>query len=171
MRTKPVHHRTVEAVVGSVIWRTLRSEPRPSSIRHRAIIEVLCRVPDPWFARLDEKAATFEWFIPEKYEFAGIFSFQRTRLFYLGHVLEQRSLSWNIATVGHEFAHIALDHGNSDVSQGEHQEEERKARELAISWGFEREERKYQEAKSVRLTAEFERLTAEFDRRRDPTTT
>ena len=113
--------------------------PNPEGTRrHRAIAEVLCRVPTEWYEGLKEQVETFIWFIPHLESRGEVHPFPVTiypetkegdlrlrpysKVLYLSPMLERAALDIGVAVIAHELAHIALKHnvfpGNGGRNSG-----------------------------------------------------
>ncbi|HLJ60705.1 MAG TPA: hypothetical protein VKZ50_13345 [bacterium] len=161
-RTGPTYHRALETVLWTALWPTTESgfSGPDANRRCRAIAEVLRRLPDDWYERLLQQAASdedsFSWFIPHPLMRAGLWPFPVTvhppdeivlpraphaRMLYLSPMLERAADAIVVAEVAHELAHIALAHHVGRMNDYEAQEAEAWA--LVQTWGFVREERRH----------------------------
>jgi hypothetical protein len=115
-------------------------------VRHQAIAEVLCRIPEDSYQKLLSLADTFNWFIPDKGTLAKCYRFWNVladdppfaRVLYLNPVLEELAFGSAVAVVAHELAHIILGH-NLRVTPEEYEAKELAAGKLVTEWGFEQE--------------------------------
>jgi hypothetical protein len=157
--------RSVEQVVNDPLWPPQGLSPDPTaSFRHRAIANVLLRIPEDAYIKLTGKSDEFSWFIPDEQLGGMVMPFRctmprrRTRVamakvLYLSPGLERRSFDVAVASVAHELAHIFLNH---DVITSDYDKQEREAWETVKAWGFEKEERahaRYYQRSRSRLRA------------------
>ena len=121
-----------------------------------AIVEVLRRIPETDFLRLEEMTETFEWFIPHYDTLGTVMPFYCThpeepsgegnqmtlksfsRVLYLSPLLGDVDKDIAVAVVAHELAHIILDHILIS-SPEEYNRQEDEAWKLVRKWGFEKE--------------------------------
>ena len=119
--------------------------------RHKAIVEILCRMPESDYQRLVSMIDDFHWFVPGyngRPNYADVYPFTRNtddelgkltikgyaRILFLSPCMERLSFSNNIAIIGHEVARIVLKH---NLFPGmEFPEQEQAAWELVKEWGF-----------------------------------
>lgn len=117
----------------------------PDDQRHKAIVEVLRRIPEDDYNFLVGEQESFSWFVPDVrvksvlYPFS--LSYQKAeglsafaRVLYLSSGLEDEKFETAVAEVVHQLAHVVLEHEvcahMDDVT------EEKDAHELADEWGF-----------------------------------
>jgi hypothetical protein len=152
------YERSIEDVVigGALVFPFQGLSPDIGEPKNAAIIEVLRRIPEADFQRLDEKVDTFEWYLPTYEQLAEVRPFFCThpeeppeegkltmksyaRVLYLSPLLVDVAKDVAVAVVAHELAHILLDHEliNSSRETYDHQEDE--AWNLARQWGFAKE--------------------------------
>jgi len=129
------------------------------NIRYRAIGEVLRRIPDEDYQKLNSKIDEFEWFIPHEHllgnghpflggieavkdEAGKITLAAHAQVIYLSPILEKRAWDIVVAVVAHELAHLAI--GHSLVSDGnDYDIKENEAWECVLKWGFDKEAKKH----------------------------
>lgn len=154
--------RTVDDVVDGLLWPPQGGLLQPDlrgSTRQRAIAEVLCCIPQDDYESLADSIDSWMWFVPDTLQYAMVYPFPATvypepdpktgvqyreyaQVLYLSALLEERAMSFVVATVAHELAHVFLDHRSTPpVENYDAQEEE--AWELVRQWGFEREAREH----------------------------
>lgn len=117
----------------------------PDDQRHKAIVEVMCRIPDEDFDILVGERESFIWFIPaaqvngvvqtfslshQKGDVLGAFS----RVLYLSPGLENENFGVIIKEVAHQLAHIVLEHETCPQTEGVRHEDQ--AFELVFEWGI-----------------------------------
>ncbi len=137
----------------------LQSESTGLDIRKNALIEVLRRISEDDYQKLNEKLInSFSWHIPDferlgkvdifpsNYEFPGIIKNKKgmvSRIIFLSPLLERLNLDLSVAIISHELAHIILSH---DVMPGkDYWKQEDEAWDKVRKWGFTAEEKKYAE--------------------------
>lgn len=162
-------NRSLDQVVFDPLWPQSGPSPDPFiDLRHRAIAEVLQRIPEDAYAKLNDLVADFVWFIPASSLGAQVMPFPCTmpeekgrvamaKVLYLSPTLERRSYRFVVACVAHELAHIFL--GHALFTGLEYGEQEKEAWALVIQWGFKEEERLHAKFYS-RKAAEKKRLLA-----------
>jgi hypothetical protein len=119
--------------------------------RHKAIVEILCRIPEADYQLLVSMIDDFHWFVPGyngRPNYADVYPFTRNtddelgkltikgyaRVLFLSPCMERLSFSNNIAIIGHEVARIVLKH---NLFPGmEFPEQEQAAWERVKEWGF-----------------------------------
>jgi hypothetical protein len=122
---------------------------RPPDSRHKAVANVLRRLPEDAYNELKDRQHQFSWFIPELNCGGEVTTFpcrkpRKGRRFgaatvlYLSPELERLSMDVIIANTAHEVAHIVLDHDDPTRKQ---KGKESEARQTVIVWGFGKEER------------------------------
>lgn len=117
----------------------------PDDQRHKALVEVMCRIPEEDFEILVGERETFIWFIPDvavtgavqtfslshqKGEVLGAFS----RVLYLSPGLENEKFEVIVKEVAHQLAHIVLEHESCPQTEGVTDEDQ--AFELVVEWGL-----------------------------------
>ena len=124
--------------------------------RNRAILDIASRLPEEAAKNLEQKADTFNWFIPSHGSLAGVHPFPIThcdpaklglkfsRVLYLSPKLEQKNYDIVIACIVHELAHIILDRPMESPSPNAYCENEKEAWNLVSKWGFAKEARKHE---------------------------
>jgi hypothetical protein len=147
--------RTLEQVIDDPLWPSQGLIPDPAaSLRHRAIVNILVRLPEDAYVKLTEKADEFSWFIPDMIHGGMVMPFPCTipeeslgggvrrvahaKVLYLSPGLEQCSFDVAVASVAHELAHIFLNHDLWPEDPGKQEDE---AWQTVIAWGFKTEER------------------------------
>jgi hypothetical protein len=162
--------RDIETIWNDGLWPFeggLNYPDPDQSVRHRAIYEVLSRIPDPDYQGLVKLVDSFQWFIPHRdcngqvhpfgvgnavTEKSGTLLIGYVKVLYLSPMLERLSLGAAVAVVAHELAHIRLRHKLWAALEYDTQEQE--AWELASKWGFEKEVRHRRAAHKRRDTME-----------------
>jgi len=131
-----------------------------TGIRTDAIMEVLRRLPEKDYKKLERKSTDneFQWFIPpydllgEVYPFtSNIFDEKKDRfklmpyakVLFLSPILEEKNFDIVTAVTAHELAHIILGHKTVFVDDKTYKTQERTAWNKVIEWGFKKEEKKY----------------------------
>lgn len=126
--------------------------------RHRAIVEVLCRMPEKDYQQLVSMIDDFHWFVPSyngRPKYAAVYPFTRNtddisgkliikgyaRVLFLSPCMERLPFNNNIAIIGIEIAHIVLNHNLFPGIELPGQEEA--AWNLVNEWGFGHEMEKY----------------------------
>jgi hypothetical protein len=119
--------------------------------RHRAIKEILCRMPEKDYQQLVSMIDYFHWFVPGhggQPNYAAAYAFTRNtddmsgkltikgyaRVLFLSPCMERLSLENNIAIVALEVAHIVLNHNLFPGIELPGQKEA--ALNLVKEWGF-----------------------------------
>lgn len=117
----------------------------PDDQRHKAIVEVLRRIPEDDYKLLVDEQESFNWFIPDvrvksilypfslsrqKAEGLGAFA----RVLYLSPGLEDEKFETAVTEAAHQLAHVVLEH--EVCAQMDDVTEEKDAHELAGEWGF-----------------------------------
>src|SRR5262245_61993141 len=112
--------RTLEQVIYDHLWPSQGLSPDPAaSLRHRAIVNILVRLPADAYVNLTEKADEFSWFVPDMIHGGMVMPFRYTmprrrtrvamaKVLYLSPGLERRSFDVAVASIAHELAHIFL---------------------------------------------------------------
>src|SRR5262249_41730962 len=123
------------------------------TLRHRAVDEVLCRIPEEDYQKLCGLIGDFLWFIPrDEDNYGEIKPFPVTveppqdanlrpyaKVLYLSPTLEKRPPALVVAVVAHELAHLVLSHRLHNKDRASYDKQEAEAWERACSWGFEQE--------------------------------
>ncbi len=156
------HFRTLEQIWinDMLIWpyKGISSYPEPS-VRHRAVAEVLCSIPEDDYERLKEAFKKgYEWFIPP-YIIRGLVQLFYVTVYpkevegttlqpdpyvpviYLSPVLERTRWDIVVAVVAREIARVVL--GYRVRAAEEYKAQEEAVFDLICKWGFERETKKY----------------------------
>lgn len=153
------HIRQFQKILGDGLWPPKDGiSPNPEqSVRHKAIYEVLCSLPEEGYQKLIEKVELFNWYIPSHRVGGEVMPFPVTMtgeqlendsfmdlsiVLYLSPRLEAACYDSVFAVVAHELAHLVLDH-KLFIREG-YDDQEKEAWELVAKWGFGREARKHQ---------------------------
>jgi len=127
----------------------------PQDVRCRAIIDVLCRIPDLDYRRLVERFQKIEWFVPDAGDLS-CFSFfdaniditmevggspcppgKLALIIYLSPALEQEPLDLVQCVVAEKLAHVILGHEKFVRLDDESEAREKKERLSKLQhWGF-----------------------------------
>jgi hypothetical protein len=158
-----IHFRTLDQIWTNdiSIWphKGISSYPE-RSLRHRAIAEVLCSIPENDYEKLKEAFNQgYEWFIPSYFTKGLIQPFHATiypkeregtalqpspyvPVIYLSPILERTEWDIVLAVVAREIVHIVLGH-KLPMTEEDHPLEEAVFDHLC-NWGFEQEAKKYE---------------------------
>jgi len=153
--------RTVGYVDNDMLWpeHGLTGPDPEQSMRHAAIAEVLCSLPEDDYRALVRRVGSFHWFIPDDLVlgmncpfYATVFPDEKpdslfqdapyTHLIYLSPMLERRAWDIVVAVVAHEIAHIILGHALWPEHE-EYDAQEKAAFRRICAWGFKAEARKH----------------------------
>jgi hypothetical protein len=115
-----------------------------ADVRHRALAEVLCRLPEDGYRQLCGLAGSFTWFIPPAAARGLVCRLPNPNVVYLCPTLESACWDTGILVVARELARLALGESGAD---GEGQ-----ALDLVCAWGFGREAGKQRRVESWRET-------------------
>lgn len=133
-----------------------------TEVRVMAILEVLRRLPEKDYRRLEELDGNneFQWFIPNPCWLGGAYPFPANiygetegnmelapyaKVIYLSPVIEDGvEYEIAVAVVAHELAHIILSH-KVRPDPNTYDKQEKEAWEKVIEWSFKEEERKHRE--------------------------
>lgn len=146
--------RELVQVVEDLLWPEAGMHVDPlRDLRHRAVAEVLCRIPEPDYQRLANLVDDFIWFIPHQSCGAMVYPFPWTRkedglkpyavVLYLSPTMERWGFEVIVASVAHELAHLLLRHKLITAPE-QYAAQEKEAWDLIRNWGFGSEERKHQ---------------------------
>ena len=152
------HVRQFERVLNDCLWPSRDGlSPNPEqSVRHYAIYDVLCSLPEEGYQKLVEKVEFFFWHIPWHRVGGEVMPFPATVtgeqlgdesiidhsvVLYLSPRLETSCYDSVVAVIAHELAHIVLGH-KLFIGEG-YDDQENEAWELVEKWGFGREARKH----------------------------
>jgi len=177
------HVRTLQQVWKDYLWPSGGIDPDSlESVRHQAIAEVLCSIPEDDYERLKAAAESdsFVWFMPHAQTHGMVYPVNAThypepeesglqhvpyaRVLYLSPRLERAARDIVVATVAHELAHIVLGHELWHYPDVEEAGEEA-AFELLCKWGFERQAKKHRAVGKWRKSYEqyqINKLAKEF---------
>ena len=148
MRKK--YHRTLKEVCEDHLWPDPGKPDPQKSWRHRAVAEVLRRIPESGYRRLRQLKAIglLRWFVPTYGVQGAVICFDDEggipfKVIYLSPRLELAAWDIAVAVVAHELAHLVLDHqfGSTEREQEIYEEE---VFRLLCEWGFEREAKKHE---------------------------
>jgi hypothetical protein len=135
------------------------------SKRYLAIVEVLRRIPNADFRKLEDRIDAFCWFVPHEDTLAMVNAFPATSdksllipsenfpykeedaleysaVLYLSPQLEKSSFDIAIAIVAHELAHIVLKHKIITSSEEQYERQEKEVFACICRWGFDKEAKK-----------------------------
>jgi hypothetical protein len=175
-KSEPTYFRGEPQILESCIFPymglILPSAAAKESMRYAAIYEVLRRLPDGPFRRLEAKIDEFQWFIPHVEVRAMVQPFfmnypaeepakdrltlrPYAKVLYLNPTLERAAWDVTVAIVAHELAHIILDHAVTMVKPQAYDSQESEVREALRRWGFEREAKKHDALCKWRSTREL----------------
>jgi hypothetical protein len=150
--------RGFEDVVSDNLWSFQGLSPNPDEdIRHRAVAEVLRRLPNEWYKKL-QQSDEFCWYIPAALCWGEIRPFPATvspedepgpggtikftplaAVLFLSPELERYLPDIAIAAAAHELAHLALHHDIPPHGKSTYERQQEEAWVLVRTWGFERE--------------------------------
>lgn len=147
--------RTLKQVSMNQLWPPQGLSPDPQeSVRHQAVREVLCCIPEDDYICLKVHANPFNWFIPY-YETRGMImpfpltfgekheriTYEYAKVLYLSPLLERAAWDFVVGIVAHELAHLTLGH---DPTPQDYETQENEVFKRIREWGFEREAKKVQ---------------------------
>lgn len=125
-----------------------------TNLRQRAVLEVLCWLPQKDYETLGRVIDTFDWLVPHEEslgqvhpfyarvpdphfeEDTGMTSAPCIKVLYLSPELERVDCAVALGVVAHEFAHLVLNHRMSPRTPAQYDQQEGEAWERTYAWGF-----------------------------------